>query len=108
LLLGAASGPGDTEPARAYLGDGKGGFALTPAGLISFPASVGDFVSGDLTGDGKLEIVYYQSNQPLTVLKQNDAGTAWIDVTRHVFGNQVICGGEEVVLADFNGDGRDD
>ena len=66
----------------------------------------GAVVSGDFNGDGKLDLVYVVSGQPnqLAVLFGNGDGT----FTAAQNGTNIGVNASELVVGDFNGDGRQD
>lgn len=101
-------------------------FVPGPSGFISATIATGNptggllnYISADLTGTGRRDLLLGigsfppngKQTLPMRVLRPNAAGNGMEDVTRQLFGNGALPGGQhprEYAVADFNRDGKPD
>jgi hypothetical protein len=95
-------GNGSAGNLLTFLGNGDGSFQAPVASSASFGAN---FVAlGDFNSDGKLDAVIVNAAKSLQILTGNGNGT--FSGNFNFFGMCLGCGGGNVAVADFNGDGK--
>lgn len=92
--------------ALVYLNDRRGGFSLASAPITLASTDVsngGSIAAGDVTGDGRVDVVIARNDNVLTLLVGRGDGSFQ---TPQTINRQTSRGSDDVHLADFNGDRR--
>jgi hypothetical protein len=92
------------QTGTAYLGDGKGGFAMAPGSPFNLGQASSPIALGDVNGDGKLDIAMasVQYNTAKVWLGNGGGGFAVLETSTVAVGK----GPQAVALADFDGDNK--
>lgn len=106
--------PNDLDPAsgsstRLRAGDGRGNFGFDQSnGALGGPGSQAFIATGEVNGDGKPDLVLPRGlgNEPL--LLQLSAANGLFTPATNAFGTYTNRNATATVIADFNGDGKND
>ena len=103
-ILDLAAGGLDSDLVGIMLGNGKGGFTRT-VNLYNLPNSVTGIAVGDLNGDGILDLAVTDYSGAVQIMLGNGDGSFSVEGAYKLYKGSPPSFGQ-IVLADFNGDGR--
>ncbi len=103
LDVATTEGSSSSPQVQVLFGNGDGTFRATTAQLLPTNTAILSTAAGDLSGDGKADLVA-STTLSVQVLTSNGDGT----FTPGKFYNAPTGGGTNIVIADFNGDKKRD
>ena len=98
----------DAGTLSVLLGDGKGQFAAAPGSPVECGKNPNDIATGDLNGDGNVDLVIANTETPYLTILLGDGKGRFAPSPHSPFDTHSYPHVHGVAVADFNGDGKPD
>ena len=98
----------DAGTLSVLLGDGKGQFTAAPGSPVECGKNPNDIATGDLNGDGNVDLVIANTETPYLTILLGDGKGRFVPSPHSPFDSHSYPHVHGVAVGDFNGDGKPD